>query len=167
VDDGACTREQIDQFKEFVINLCSQAGSIAEELSRDALSERGQLRSVCEEISVQLQLPYRYCDPSRAEREAKGIRQKGDLDKDVFMGRLSPADLAAAVRLEHAKRESIWLGELRIFNTWPVLFICGAKHARPFSDLLNAAGFESTVIEENWLPNPPLSPITFCSPTAC
>lgn len=160
VDDGSCTPAQLKQFTDFIETCAtsSRVAAIAEELSQDVLAERGRPHSVCGAIASRLGILHRYCDPGRSIRDRDGILQESDLQMEVFFGRLSEADLPHGIRVEHAKRESIWLSELRTLNIWPVLFVCGAKHAMPFADLLRSNGVDATVVDAGWLPNPPLQP---------
>jgi len=66
-----------------------------------------------------------FCDPDAAEREAK---------------KLNTPDL----------RESFWLDRLLKSGASSLLFVCGDEHLKSFSKKLNAAGFESSILSENW-----------------
>jgi len=48
------------------------------------------------------------------------------------------------------QREQIWIGELRSFNTFPVLFVLGASHVDSFEHLLTKSGFQPCIIARDW-----------------
>jgi hypothetical protein len=48
------------------------------------------------------------------------------------------------------QREQIWICELRSFNTFPVLFVLGAKHVDSFERLLTKSGFQPCILARDW-----------------
>jgi len=50
-------------------------------------------------------------------------------------------------------REKLWLERLLAFNSWPLLFICGAKHVQGFRRLLEQNGIEVVIFAQDWPEN--------------
>jgi len=51
------------------------------------------------------------------------------------------------------QRELIWSCELNSFNTFPVLFVLGARHVESFERLLTKSGFLPFIIVHDWKPS--------------
>jgi len=49
-----------------------------------------------------------------------------------------------------AKREQIWIAELRSFDTFPVLFVLCASHVASFKRLLTESDFHPFIIASDW-----------------
>ncbi len=130
---------------------------IAEEMSLEAVQERGAKASVCREVADELQLPHCYCDANRAERAVLGAE-----DEQAIWHRLSFAahrgithaeidQLAAPlIRASHDKREYLWLQRLDREGRFPSLFVCGANHVDTFSALLERQGMRVNVLYRDW-----------------
>lgn len=158
--DGRAPAEAINAFRNVLASACEtrSVAAIAEEMCLETVLNFGQRESVCLQEATRLGLKHRYCDPATEARKPLGIRKKSDLEMDVFHGRLAATELDAAVRREWAKREAFWLEELRDLDASPVLFVCGADHARPFMGLLETGGLEAEIVAADWSPNTPLQP---------
>jgi hypothetical protein len=162
VEDGKRSAADIAAFSALIQEACKRLGiaALAEEMSLEALRQRTQESTVCQKVACSMSLIHRFCDPDTSTREAHGIRPEGDLHLEVFFERLPPEELENAIRTEHAKREALWLDELQHSDAWPVLFVCGAKHAGPFRELLRQSGLTAEVLVVDWLPVEAPEPMT-------
>jgi len=153
--DGGAAGAEIEAFRRFLRDVCStrSIAAIAEEMCLETVHQFGLQKSVCHEEAICLRLKHRYCDPDTEARKPLGIRKEIEVRLQA-PGKLSDRQLAAAMRHEDAKREAIWVQELRCLNTWPVLFVCGAWHAEPFRDLLERENIRAEVLASDWSPNP-------------
>ena len=58
--------------------------AVAEEMSEEAVRDRGRQESIALRVARQLGLAHRYCDPETAARDRLGIREESDLHLDAF-----------------------------------------------------------------------------------
>lgn len=140
------------KLKRFLERLCENftVSAIAEEMSDEALVENNCIASIPMQVANTLRLPYRFCDPSRAERARLGIRQENDILISAFQCNLSETEVAECLAESHTKRESYWIDQLRDLNLWPVLFVCGANHVDSFCGLLRHEDIAVRVAVEDW-----------------
>ena len=146
------TEAQHQKFAAFVMTTAKQAGVIglAEENNVAALAEADITQSTIERIAHELGLQHRYCDPDMKTRVKLGMLQENQIRISVFPEELAEAEVQRRLEKSIRAREAYWLSELIEFNTWPVLFICGASHSVPFLDLLTVRGFDADLIAEDW-----------------
>jgi hypothetical protein len=71
------------------------------------------------------------------------------LEIDYWMRNRQSDFLAERVR-QWAVREALWLERLINLRTWPILFICGARHIDRFVILLREANIDALVAEFDW-----------------
>ena len=107
--------------------------TIAEEMSEEAL---GDAVSLCAEVAAELAISHLFCDLNRAEREALGLPVEDCLS--TWSG-----------------REVEWLNRLKRV-TFPVLFVCGAKHVDSFAEKWSARGGTVKVLDGDWAPTKPI-----------
>ena len=141
----------------FLENLCQKfnARAVAEEMSEEALAEKDRAASIPMHVAKALQIRHRFCDPDKAQRAKLGIRQENDFRLEAILSNsaLSEPEVAACLADSHARRERYWLDQLRDFNVWPVLFVCGADHVASFSQLLKQQDMAVHVAAEDWASN--------------
>jgi hypothetical protein len=130
-----------------------QIRAIAEEMSPEALSKDGQQESTCKHVADSLRLSRRYCDPNLAKRRELGIIEKDDIHWQKFYENLTDEEVRKKIRAEYEKREGWWLKELNNLGVFPVLFICGAKHAKPFAELVSQNNLSCEILYKNWSPD--------------
>jgi hypothetical protein len=154
---GSDKAEAIEQFRHLLISLCSEHGvtAIAEEMNQAALAEVGVSKSIACVVAAELKLEHQLSDPLPEVREKLGIRAENDIRAQGICSNWTQEQFEAKVRKSHEIREKYWLDQLRILNSWPLLFVCGANHIEPFSALLRSNGFEVIVPFTDWKPNPP------------
>jgi hypothetical protein len=151
-------------FRATLLELCIsyQVRGIAEEIERNA-------RTVAAELAFALKLDHLYADPDANERAEHGI--VSDCRKDLiqeYAGRYPnirwwpkeeneetlPAEVYAQYVERTAKadrmRERLWLTKIVEFDIWPLLFVCGADHFQPFSNLLDRCGFDLIKSHPDW-----------------
>src|SRR3989338_6103399 len=75
VPNGKRPEEEIRAFKSLLQDMCGQyqIQAIAEEMSLEALSNKGQQESTCKQVADNLGLPQRYCDPNSDTRKDLGM----------------------------------------------------------------------------------------------
>jgi TPR repeat protein len=95
---------------------------------------------------------YGYCDPNSAKRTELEIKEEADIHLQKFYDNLTDEEVCEKIRAEHEKRERWWLKELNNLGVFPALFICGAKHAKPFAMLISQSGRSCDILYENWSP---------------
>jgi hypothetical protein len=159
-DDGSKSSHEIGKFKTFLEGLCNSKGVrlIAEEMSCQALGSLSNRGSSCKQVADKLGLPHLYCDPESDEREQLRIREQDDIRIDGFFSGQSQDVIDEKIQQELDKRRIVWQKKLCNYMRsrsieYPVLFICGARHALPFRDLLIEKGITCEVAIEDWPPN--------------
>ena len=98
---------------------------LAEEFNEEYLVRNHATGCTVRDAAGRVEKQHIFCEPDAAEREAK---------------KLNTPDL----------RESFWLDHLLKSGASSLLFVCGDDHLKSFSKKLNAAGFETTILSENW-----------------
>jgi len=148
--------DSIEQFRQLLITLCSQykAQAIAEEMNPDALAERGVTKSVACEVAAELDLKHQLSDPSLELRTQLGIRTENEIRAQGSINNWTQHQIEIKIQKSHSIREQYWLDQLRLLDSWPLLFICGANHCKAFSVLLRDCEFEVAVPSQDWEPNP-------------
>lgn len=148
----------VDQFGHLLTSLCSEytAKGIAEEMNHAALAERGISETVAQAVSTALGIKHQLSDPPPEIRQKLGVCGESEIRVDGFLQNWSPERIEIEVRKSHNIRELYWLAQLKILNSSPVLFVCGAHHLQPFSALLRNDGFEVVVAVADWVPSPSL-----------
>jgi hypothetical protein len=143
--------------KFYLLDLCRKlnVGGIAEEMSEEALDEKGCAESIPMQVAVTLRIKHQLCDPNSAEREKLEILQENQillLNWKKGMN-LSDAEIHMRIIENYSKREKYWLNQLRLLNSWPVLFVCGSSHVNSFHQLLGEQKIASSIIENDWDPS--------------
>ncbi len=164
--------EGIAQFRVELRELCLQyhLAGIAEEMSLSALKEYNVTESVAQQVCVSLGLRHQYSDPSsRAERSELGIRQDNDIRAEHIFSNSTQEEIEADVLARGSVpsdkiREQFWLRKVQEFDTWPLLFVCGANHFTSFTALLKASGFTVVEAHPDWEPSRELPPASRLKP---
>lgn len=143
---------QHQAFAAFVLATAKQAGvaGLAEENSVAALAEADIAQSTIELIAHELGLRHRHCDPDMKMRAKLGMLQENQIRISAFPEKLAEAEVQRRLGESMRAREAYWLSDLIEFNTWPVLFVCGAAHSLPFLDLLKGRGINAVLVAEDW-----------------
>ena len=143
------SKHESDGFKKQLVEWCIKENprAIAEEMSRDAVTEANSHRTVPEEVVEELKLKHKYCDPDRETRAKLGIQDKNNIKRDAFWVGQDPS---RALADRERRREFYWLQQLECLNTFPVLFVCGYCHVDSFKELLECHGFKTKILESNW-----------------
>ena len=142
------------EFKSFLDELCRvfNIRALAEEMSMNALEERGSSTTIPMQVASVLQIPHRLCDPNSEQRDRLGIHQVSDIRRQIFITNSNLSDSEILKRLEesNARRERHWLEQLRTLNSWPVLFVCGADHVASFFRLASQEGIITEIAVKDW-----------------
>lgn len=145
---------QVEAFKKLLQDVVRTRGIrvIAEEMNLEKLQSMGAIITTCKEIADTLNLAHCYCEPDKKAQEKLGIIS---IDQSVyasnrFLQNIPKAQIDAELRASDQKREQEWLKKLRGLNLTPVLFICGANHAKRFVDLVRHNGFSVIVLHLDW-----------------
>jgi hypothetical protein len=144
----------IEQLYNFLISLSAKydVRAIAEEMNEAVLAENGTLESIACKVTADLNLRHQYSDPGQQVRAQLGILGENMIRIDGFFGGWNSEKIESEVRRSHAIREEYWLDQLRRLDIWPLLFVCGANHIGPFSDLLRSVGFDVELSDIDWAP---------------
>ena len=124
--------------------------AIAEEMSLEGLGNKAEQGSVCKQVSDELNLPHKYCDPDSVKRSELGIKEIDKIQFQKFYHGFTDEELQNKIRVEYEKRESFWLKEIKCLGMFPALFICGAKHSASFKKLLSQNGLSCKTLYERW-----------------
>lgn len=147
------TELQHRQFALYVLTIAKENGvaALAEENNPQALEEACIAESTVQAIARDLGLRHRHCDPDGKTRHALDIRQENYIRiMSKIPNELPEADIQQQVWESMRARERYWLSQLLEFNTWPVLFICGADHSLPFLDLLGKEDLDAVLVSKDW-----------------
>jgi hypothetical protein len=154
VFDKKADTNPIEKFRQLLIALCSKhmVQAIAEEMSPAGLAERGATKSVGFEVATGLNLKHQLSDPSPAVRMQLGICSEIEIQLKGFLNNWTQEQIKTKIQKSHSIREQYWLDQLRLFDTWPLLFVCGANHCKAFSTLLCDCELEVVVPFPDWEP---------------
>ena len=151
--------EGIEVFRHTLHELCLQykIHAIAEEMSLHALHEHDVEESVAQQVCADLGLLHQLSDPSPLERSELGILQDNDIRVEHMLDGWTQEQIEADVLARGSQasgiiRECFWWQKIQEFDTWPLLFICGADHFSSFTDLLNSDGVEVIEACRDWEP---------------
>jgi hypothetical protein len=161
IEAKASSRGITESFRALIAKMTKRYAVrlIGEEMSREGLQRANE--TICEGVARNFNIGHEYCDPDSAERIALGI---SEVNQNLIAGELwhklpsgTPRDVieraAAAdprVRRSYEAREREWIRRLNARDLFPVLFVCGAFHVAPFSELAKADGLSVVVLEEDW-----------------
>jgi len=89
VGEASQPRADVAAFEAVLLGACSEYGirAVAEEMSEEAVRDRGQQESIALRVARQLGLAHRYCDPETPARDRLGIREESALHLDAFSER--------------------------------------------------------------------------------
>ncbi len=102
-------------------------------------------QSFVREIALKLGIHHKYCNATRKEEEALGVKQYLGQKKGE-----SSSDFDQRAWENEKLREYAWLKKVIELNIWPLLFVCGSLHVVSFSKLLLENGIEVKVLSSNW-----------------
>jgi hypothetical protein len=130
----------------------SDAAAIAEEMSLEALAQKGASQSICSEVANERAIRHLYCDPDNETRNRLTIQGENDIRLAGFFNNLSEGEIEKNIHASHDRRELYWLSRILQFNCWPIIFICGANHVDSFSAKIRAGNLSPEVLERDWSP---------------
>lgn len=150
--DAKFTEPQHKQFADYVIKMARDHGvaGLAEEYSVENLAEDEITETTIQSIARELELKHRFCDPDMKTRAQLGIRQENQIRVSEFPKQLTDIEVQRRLADSLRARERYWFSELLVFNTWPVLFICGADHSLSFLNLLQTNNLEPVLLARDW-----------------
>lgn len=144
--------EQAFRMKLTAVAVEHRVGCIAEEMNEEGLADAKQSKSVPQIVAGSLGLPHIFCEASRKKRADLGVREEAEIRCWGNLYEKSDAEIDAQVKESFRRREAYWLERVEALGTWPVLFICGAKHVVSFPALLCENGVECEVLHASWKP---------------
>ena len=146
---SGASKEKSDEFRKQLVEWCRSESprAIAEEMSKDALTEAGSNGTVPQEVAGELNLEHKYCDLGRKARKEFGVQDKNEIKSAAWWSdQGSTSDLHMRERI----REKYWLNELVKLDTYPIIFVCGYCHVDSFESLLCSHEFETMILDGNW-----------------
>ena len=148
VGEASQPRADVAAFEAVLLGACSEYGirAVAEEMSEEAVRDRGQQESIALRVARQLGLAHRYCDPETPARDRLGIREESALHLDAFFGKITRDEVPSAIRAEHAQRETLWLVEVERLDVCPSWSSAVGSTRRPSKKLLIQRGVTCEVI---------------------
>lgn len=144
-----------EQFRQLLISLCIEhkANGIAEEMNEVALLEHNASTTIAKTVALELRIGHQLSDPPPNIRKSLGIQSENYIRAIGHLKKLSNDDIEAEILRAYRIRESYWLSQLQIFNSYPVVFICGANHVESFTSILLGNSCEVIVAAPDWEPN--------------
>ena len=146
------SESQHQQFASYVVATARahKVAGVVEENNPQAVAEAEMEESTVQTIARTLGLKHLHCDPDRETRTALDIFQENDIRASAFFEKVNETEIKRRIDESLRKRERYWLTQLQQFDTWPVLFICGANHALPFLDLLRTNNVDTILVARDW-----------------
>jgi hypothetical protein len=150
--DSKFTEPQHKQFATYVVKTARDhcVVGLAEEYSLDNLADDEITETTIQTFARELGLKHRFCDPDMKTRAELSIRQENQIRVSVFPKQLTEVEVQRRLEESLRARERYWLSELVEFNTWPVIFICGADHSLPFLNLLRTNNLDAVLLTQDW-----------------
>ncbi len=144
-----------ERFRRVLTALSSENDlrAIGEEMSPEGLRKAGAHDSVCRQVAEALDIRHRYCDPSCEERRALGIAKGDPVLESRLWADCEEREFAPEVRNSYDRRRRRWLEHLLEMDAWPLLFVCGANHAKAFREVCLATAMDAHVLFSNWSPS--------------
>ncbi|HEY8085178.1 MAG TPA: hypothetical protein VIE69_06210 [Methylophilaceae bacterium] len=136
---------------------CYSIKNLSEELSLEALRNRGREESTCQQVAKELGIRHQFCDLNSEERINLGVEDENSIRSDGWQHEWNAGRIESEVRSSHAIREQHWLDCLMKTDCWPTLFVCGANHIGAFDLLLRKSGIKVAVVAFDWSPNSSLN----------
>jgi len=154
-----CGKDTEQTFYSTIYELSNSYGvrTIAEEMSLDALNEKGATYSIAQQLCNDKDLRHEFVDPTNKEIKELGIFQDNDIRLEGILNNWTPEHIDAEILVRGADasdsiRENFWLSKIKEIDTWPLLFICGADHFNSFADLLRENGVNVVESCKDWEP---------------
>lgn len=91
-----------------------------------------------------------YCEADRKFRSCNGMELENDIRASGFINNLTSSEIENKIQNSYRAREKYWLKLIINEDQWPVLLICGAVHAIPFSNLLTYHNIKAVIIASDW-----------------
>ncbi len=148
--------EQVcDAFASFLRQQCQALGiqTLAEEMCSDSRCKWSIQRTVPELVAHELNISHADCGLNEDERNSLGILNEGDVRMSGWMQDRSADSIEQGIRVEYDKREREWICRLPASPGSQLLFVCGYAHSVSFADKAQKAGWDASVIVEEWTPN--------------
>jgi hypothetical protein len=146
--------EHANTFASFIRSVLDSSNftAIAEEMSSEALSQKGASESICKQVADERGLRHLYSDPDSNVRNRLCIQGENDIRLAGFLNNHSNDEINRNVRASHGRREKYWLDGILALDCWPVLFVCGANHIDGFGANAKAQGLSPKVLVADWCP---------------
>ncbi len=124
---------------------------IAEKMSDDAVPTFGVAATVAKLLADKKNVLHRYVDLCAKDRSAISLDRLSLHRAGVSAGLTNP-QFAVLNTFAGEVREYVWLVRVLEVNVWPVLFLCGARHAARMELLFNSVGKFAQVEVEDYVP---------------
>jgi hypothetical protein len=129
---------------------------IAEEANEEGLCKYKAKTCAGRDVSKELGIKHRFCDPNSSERKDIGIPSEYEIREQLGLGHeitLSP-DKANRLTEEEKKfwprREQFWFDKIRDKTDEPIIFICGSAHLESFKLLLTNKGCKAKILRSGF-----------------
>lgn len=154
---GVDEREgSVSAFEDTLRQACRDHGinRIAEEMSCAGLVRYGVTECIGQKVAKLLGIPHHAVDLEPKERASLSLGESAAIS--IVMN-LSFADGGASFRqafsaLVDEARECCWVGRVLAETAWPVLFICGANHARSVQSRFSRLGINASMLHADYEP---------------
>ena len=126
--------------------------AIAEEMSREALTQKNASQSICEIVANGRGVVHIYCDPDNAKRLELKIRSENEIRSDGFLQSRPEDEIDQEVQNSHDRREQYWLSQIFGIACTPILAVIGANHVNSFGEKLVTQRIAFEVLDSDWRP---------------
>jgi hypothetical protein len=155
-------KEHVEAFENYLTDLARslKADMIAEESSEDFVADHGHgATSVAEDITKQLSIQHLFCNPSKSEYRALGLKFGAEMrDHALTISRQTGREIDDVfdeeVRKQSSVREAFWRERLESWgpNNKTIIFVCGADHVDSFKEELGTKGILARIQYREWTP---------------
>jgi hypothetical protein len=123
---------------------------IAEEANEEKLCEYKAKTCTGRDISKELGIEHRFCDPNSSERKNLGIPSEYEI-KERLCFKIGHSDEVNKLNEKYwPRREQFWFNKIRDKIDEPIVFICGSVHLESFKLLLTDEGCRAKILSTNW-----------------
>ena len=130
---------------------------MAEEFNEDALKMSKGSNSTVKNITEELKIQHRFCEPSIEERKLKNIHSPSEiLSKKLSIKierRLNESEQKIFYKEREksfAAREEIWFEKIKDALDRNMIFVCGTSHIERFRSFLSDKGYKTEILVDSW-----------------
>ena len=123
---------------------------LSEESSEEVLQSLDISVSALQIIADKVQICHLFTEGTLEYRNANGMEHENLIRASGFLNNLTEEEISSKVEQSYRNRERYWLQRITEAEKWPVIHVCGAKHADPFFRLAGREGCDAQLLFKDW-----------------